>query len=198
MKSITAVLSVALMLSVVSIIAPTHLQAQSIYGGVRGLVTDKVGMVQDAVVSLTSEGTNATRKTATNSTGEYVFSQVVPGAYTVSVEMTGFKKAERKGVTVETQSQITVDVAMEVGNVTDSISVTEEVPLLDTSTASMGQVIDRQKFQDLPILGRNPYLFSRFATNVAPVGHPGFVRMQDQSGSSQISIAGGLFGATTI
>jgi len=172
--------------------ASSPLLAQSIYGGVRGLVTDKAGaVVQNAAVTLTNEGTNATRATLTNSAGEYVFSQVNPGTYTVSVEMRGFKKSETKGAIVETQSQITVDVGLEVGNVTESISVNEEAPILETSTASMGQVIDRQKIIDLPILGRNPYLMSRFANNVAPVGHPGFVRMQDQSGSSMISIAGG-------
>jgi len=180
------------MLLILGAMAPEGVHGQSIYGGVRGLITDKAGaVVQDAVVTLTNEGTNAKRSTVTNSAGEYVFSQVVPSGYTVTVEMKGFKKSETKGVIVETQSQITVDVPLEVGNVTESIYVTEEAPLLDVSSASMGQVIDRQKIVDLPILGRNPYLFSRFANNVAPVGHPGYVRMQDQSGSSMISIAGG-------
>jgi len=170
----------------------SQLSAQSIYGGLRGIVTDKSGAsVADASVTLTNEGTNATRATQTTSGGEYVFSQLVPATYTVVVETKGFKKFERKNIIVNTQNDVTIDVGLEVGNVTESVLVTEEVPLLETSTASMGQVIDRQKIADLPILGRNPYLFARFANNVAPVGHPGYVRMQDQSGSSQISIAGG-------
>lgn len=180
------------MLAVFCAMAPGAAHAQSIYGAVRGLVTDKGGaVVQDAIVTLTNESTNAPRTAVTNSAGEYAFSQVNPSGYTLSVEMKGFKKYERKNVIVETQGQITVDVQLEVGNVTESISVTEEVPLLETSSASMGQVIDRQKIVDLPTLGRNPYLFARFSANVAPVGHPGYVRMQDQSGSSMISIAGG-------
>jgi len=192
MKPRTFVRVFASMFLIFGAIAPTQVHGQSIYGAVRGLVTDKAGAtVAGAIVTLTNEGTNLPRATITNSGGEYVFSQVVPSGYTVTVEMKGFKRAERKGVIVETQGQQTIDVLMEVGNVTESISVTEEAPLLDTSSASMGQVIDRQKIIDLPILGRNPYLFSRFANNVAPVGHPGFVRMQDQSGSSMISIAGG-------
>ncbi len=177
---------------VLALLAPMPMPGQSIFGGVRGIVIDKAGaVVPSASVTLINEGTNSVRTTATNSSGEYVFSQVTPGTYTVAVEMKGFKKSERKGAIVETQSQITVDVGLEVGNVTESISVTEEAPLLETASASMGQVIDRQKMVDLPILGRNPYLMSRFANNVAPVGHPGYVRMQDQSGSSMISIAGG-------
>jgi len=80
---------------------------------------------------------------------------------------------------------------MELGQVTESVLVTEEVPLLETSTASQGQVIDHQKLIDLPNLGRNPYMFSKFAGNVQQVGNPAYSRMQDQSGSSQISITGG-------
>jgi hypothetical protein len=116
---------------------------------------------------------------------------VVPGRYKISVEFQGFKKIERTGVNVETQQQLTVDVKMEVGNVNESVQVSEEVPLIETATASQGQVIDRQKLVDLPNLGRNPYMFSRLAPNVQQVGNPAYARMQDQSGSSMISIAGG-------
>lgn len=170
----------------------TSLTAQSIYGTLRGIVTDKAGaVVQSAVVVLTNEGTNASRSTVTNSSGEYVFGQIVPANYTVGVEMKGFKKSERKNVVLNAQNTVDVDVILEVGNVTESISVTEEVPLIETATASQGQTIDRQKLVDLPNLGRNPYMFSKLAPNVAQVGNPAYMRMQDQSGSSQISVAGG-------
>lgn len=142
-------------------------------------------------VTLTDEGTNAARATVTNSSGEYNFASVVPSTYTVITEAPGFKKFERKGVIVATQQFLTIDVSMEVGQVTESVLVTEEVPLIETATASQGQVIDHQKLVDLPNLGRNPYMFSRLAPNVQQVGNPGYARMQDQSGSSQISIAGG-------
>src|SRR5262249_25752214 len=64
-------------------------------------------------------------------------------------------------------------------------------PLIENATASNGQVLDRQKMVDLPNLGRNPFLLSKLATNVVTAGDPRFNRFQDQSGSSQISIAGG-------
>ncbi|HBY63340.1 MAG TPA: TonB-dependent receptor, partial [Solibacterales bacterium] len=73
----------------------------------------------------------------------------------------------------------------------ESVTVTEEIPLIENATASTGQVIDRQKLIDLPNLGRNPFMMSRIAQNVTPVGNPAYNRMQDQSGSSQITIAGG-------
>ena len=138
--------------------------AQSTYGGLRGIVADAgAGVLASSKVGLLNEGTGELRSAVTLATGEYVFSQVIPGSYTISVENPGFKKYSRKGVLVETQSQITVDVKMEVGNVTDSVNVTEEVPLIETATASQGQVIDRQKMIDLPNLGRNPYMFSKLA-----------------------------------
>jgi len=166
--------------------------AQSTYGGLRGLVSDPGGaVIANARVTLTNTGTNDARSTLSSGTGEYVFSQVIPAEYTVTVESPGFKKFTRAGVIVETQNQISVDVKLEVGQVTESVLVTEEVPLIETATASQGQVIDRQKMIDLPNLGRNPYMFSRLAPNVQQVGNPAYARMQDQSGSSQISIAGG-------
>ncbi len=165
---------------------------QSTYGGMRGMVTDSTGAAVPSVkITLTDEGTNASRSTITSASGEYTFSSVVPATYTLTSEAPSFKRFERRGVVVGTQEQLTVDVKMELGAVSESVLVQEEVPLIETATASQGQVIDRQKLVDLPNLGRNPYMFSKLAPNVQQVGNPGYARMQDQSGSSQISIAGG-------
>ena len=92
---------------------------------------------------------------------------------------------------VATQETVSLDLKMEIGAVSESVQVTEEVPLIETSNASQGQVLDRQQLVDLPNLGRNPFMMSKLAQNVTPVGDPHYNRMQDQSGSSQISIAGG-------
>src|SRR5215831_10943898 len=166
--------------------------AQSIYGRIRGLVTDpSEAIVANAKVTLINEGTSAERTAQTNSTGEYVFSQVIPGAYTVSVETQGFKKVERKGMVLETQNQLTIDLQLQVGSVTESVEVAAETPLIDTATASQGQVIDNRKLLDLPNIGRNPFMMSKLAPNIQQVGNPAYMRMQDQSGSSQISLAGG-------
>lgn len=168
------------------------LVGQSFQGGIRGLVTDAGGgAVAGAKVSLIDQGTNAIRASLTNETGEYVFNGVVPAMYTVSAESPSFKKFERKGVTVGTQQFVTIDMKLEVGQVTESVMVTEEVPVIETANASAGQLIDRQKLIDLPNLGRNPFMMAKVAQNVVAVGNPRFNRMQDQSGSSQISLAGG-------
>jgi trimeric autotransporter adhesin len=166
--------------------------AQSYQGGVRGTVTDPQGAaVGNVKVTLTNQGTNESRSTVTNADGTYVFSAVDPANYAITAEAPSFKKFERTGVTVGTQQFLTVDLGLQVGDVTQSVMVTEQVPLIDASNASQGQEIDRQKLIDLPNLGRNPFMMARVAQNVVAVGNPAYNRMEDQSGSSQISIAGG-------
>ena len=165
--------------------------AQSYRGGLRGAVKDSGGAtIPGARVSLIDAGTNVARNTVTNDGGEYVFNAVEPADYKIVVEFPGFKKLERS-TRVGTQEFLTIDVTMEVGDVTESIQVTEEVPLIETSNASTGQTVDRQKLVDLPNMGRNPFMMSKISSNIVQVGNPNFNRMQDQSGSSQISIAGG-------
>jgi trimeric autotransporter adhesin len=166
--------------------------AQSFQGSISGLVLDQGGgTLPGAKVTLTEDGTGVVKSTLTNSTGQYAFGPINPGTFTLSVESKGFKKLERKGVVVGTSQTLALDLRMEVGDLTQTVNVTEEVPLLETGTASQGATIERQKLVDLPNLGRNPYMMSTLAPNVQQVGNPAYNRMQDQSGSSAISLAGG-------
>jgi len=166
--------------------------AQSYMGGARGLIQDSGGaVIVNAKVTLTNAATQTARSTITNAQGEYVFPQIDPATYAIAVEAPGFKKIDKAGVVVATAQTVTVDLKMDVGDVTSVVNVTEEVPLIETSNASNGQVLDSQKMTDLPNLGRNPFLLSRLSTNVVTSGDPRFNRFQDQSGSSQISVAGG-------
>ncbi len=166
--------------------------AQSTQGGVRGTVTDAQGAsIPNVKVTLINEGTNESRSGITNGSGFYDFPDVVPATYTVTAESPSFKKFEHKNVLVGTQEFVTVDAKLEVGAVTESVLVNEEMPLVESSNASQGQVLDNQKLTELPNLGRNPFMLSRLAQNVVPVGPPAYNRMEDQSGSSMISIAGG-------
>ncbi len=166
--------------------------AQSFHGTVRGQILDPGGhAVPIAKVTLIDEGTSTQRATITSEQGEFTFASVTPSSYLLVAEAPGFKRTERRGITVATQAAVTVDLKLEIGQVTEQVNVTEEVPALETANASTGQVIDRQKLIDLPNLGRNPFMLSKLAENVVQVGNPKFNRMQDQSGSSQISIAGG-------
>jgi len=168
------------------------LSAQSYFGGIRGAVLDASGKsIGDSKITIVDEGSGAQRATLSSGEGSYSFSQVVPATYTIFAEAPGFKKFERKHVIVGTQEIVALDLKMEVGSVSESVQVTEEVSLVEAANASQGQVIDHQQLIDLPNLGRNPFMMSKLAQNVTPVGDPHYNRMQDQSGSSQITIAGG-------
>jgi len=181
-----------LVLAVLMMAAVTGAMAQSNYGAVRGIVTDVQGAsLANAKVTLTSLGTKIARTTTTNGAGEYSFSAVDPGAYSVLISLEGFKQSENKSVTVDSGNTIPLDMRLEIGSTTQSIEVTAAEPIVNNGTSYGGQLIDSQKLQNLPNPGRNPFLFSKLDNNVTAVGDPRFVRFQDQSGSSTISIAGG-------
>jgi hypothetical protein len=169
------------------------LWAQTFLGGIRGTVSDKTGaVITVAKITLSDEATGISRSTISNSEGGYVFNALNPATYTIIVEKPGFKKLERKGVVVSTQEFLAEDVQLDIGEVSESVNVTAETDQVETTNASVGQSVDKRKLDDLPNMGRNPFYETvKISQNVTPGGDPKFNRMEDQSGSSQISIAGG-------
>ncbi|HEX7137193.1 MAG TPA: carboxypeptidase-like regulatory domain-containing protein, partial [Vicinamibacterales bacterium] len=165
--------------------------AQQFTGGVRGAVRDANGVIPGVTVTLTNEGTNVSRETVTNDVGQYNFPAVPPGTYSLRAQISGYKRYESKGLNVGTQQFITIDVAMEIGAIEESITVTGQAPLIDTSSASTGGVLDRQALETLPSPGRNAFLIGITVPTVMENGDPQFNRQQDQSNASLISIGGG-------
>ena len=141
-------------------------------------------MIDDSTTAVSSS-------TITNQQGEYSFPALKPSTYTLQVEAPGFKKLETKGIVISTQSSVAVDARLDIGQLTETINVSAEAELLTTAEASTGTVIDRGKLEDLPLLGRDPFLLARLSEGVVWTGNPKFDRMEDQSGQSQVSIAGG-------
>ncbi|MCU1222202.1 MAG: TonB-dependent receptor plug [Edaphobacter sp.] len=184
-------LSKLLFLVAIAMVAATGVKAQSNYGALRGMVTDSQGAsITNATVVMTSESTKIARTTTSNGSGEYAFSAVAPGTYTVTVTTDGFKKAETAGIRIDAGNTIPFDVKLQLGSTSQSVEVMASEPIVNNGTSYNGQSIDSQKLQNLPNPGRNPFLFSKLDNNVTAVGDPRFVRFQDQSGSSTISIAG--------
>ncbi len=165
--------------------------AQQFTGGVRGAVRDANGVIPGVTVTLTNEATNISRDVTTNDVGQYNFPAVPPANYTLKVQLTGYKTYESKGLVVGTQQFITLDVLLEIGALEESITVTGQSPIIDTSTASTGGVLDRQALESLPAPGRNAFLIGVTVPTVMPNGDPQFNRQQDQSNASLISIGGG-------
>jgi hypothetical protein len=165
--------------------------AQTYHGGLRGLVREQGAVVPGASVDLVNEGTNVGRHTQTNTAGEYAFVNVDPGTYTVRVSMQGFKTIESKSVRIGTQQFVTLDFALEVGNLQEQVTVESQASPLETSNASVGSTLDTATLQTLPTAGRNPFFLSTITPGVTHTGDPQFIRQQDQTNSSLLSLGGG-------
>ncbi len=191
----TFVLVVALAL--IGVIVPS-IHGQVNYGTVRGLVTDASGaVIQGASVFLTNDGTESARETITNQAGAYFFTAVEPGTYTVAISAKGFKRVEHNRIIVDLQQTATVDVTLAIGASGETVEVTGAAPLIDTATASGGQLITEEQVQRLPNQGRNPFSVNKLDNNVTPVGDPRFVRYEDQNGTDSQSVSGAPIGANS-
>jgi hypothetical protein len=146
-------------------------QAQSTYGSVAGFVTDPSGAaLVDAQVMLTNLGTSEQRTQSTVADGLYSFVTVIPGQYRIEIEKQGFKRMAREPVVVEVQQSIRIDVAMQVGMVSEVMTVTAATPLLQSETSSLGQVVEQRKANELPLNGRNIYNLAALSPGVVPQG----------------------------
>lgn len=171
--------------------AASAASAQSFQGGLRGAVKDSQGVIPGVTVSLVNEANGVSRDTVSNASGEYSFPAVDPGAYAVKASVQGFKTFERKGIRVGTQQFLTLDIVLEVGTVAETITVTADAPLIETSNASQAEVIDAKTIETLPSIGRNVFLMAVTVPTVQSSGDTHWNRMQDQTGASAISLGGG-------
>ena len=150
------VLVVGVCLCFAAMLMASPLAAQSTYGSVTGTVTDASGSaVPDATVTLTSATTDFKATFTTSGDGQYTFVNLNPGPYTVEVDKPGFKHVKRTDVTVQVQIGTRIDVTLEVGAQTQTVEVTAETPLLTPNSATLGQIIDERKTNDIPLNGRN-------------------------------------------
>jgi hypothetical protein len=146
--------------------------AQSTYGSVSGAVTDSSGgALADAQVTLTNLDTGAKLTQKSGTEGLYLFSNLFPGRYRVDVEKSGFKRTSHADVVVELQQTSRIDLTMQVGEVTQTVEVTGETPLLQPETSSLGQVIEQREANELPLNGRNVYNLAALSPSVVPQGH---------------------------
>ena len=186
----TSFLSFGLLWALVSSLA-AGLSAQSAQGGLRGVVKDPQGIIPGVTVTLTNEQTNTTRETVTNEVGEYSFPAVESGRYTVKAVVPGYKTFERKGVQIAVQSFVGLDIVLEVGALEETITVTGESPLIETTNASTGESLDSKTLESIPTAGRSVFLMANLAPTVQTSGNAHWNRMQDQVGNSAMSMGGG-------
>jgi hypothetical protein len=175
-----------------------HALAQSAQGGLRGTVKDAQSVIPGVTVTLTNEANGVTRDTVTNGVGEYSFPAVDPASYTVRVSVQGFKTFERKGVVINTQVFVGLDVTLEIGALEESITVTGQSPLIETTNASTGGVIDTKALEAIPTPGRSVYLMANLEPTVQTSGNAHWNRMQDQVGAPRSRWAATTCAPTTI
>jgi hypothetical protein len=121
-----------------------------------GTVTDASGkVVPNASVTVTQKETGLTRQVTTNDRGYYVVPALPVGSYTVVAELKGFKRKSLTGITLQVNEEPRLDIALEVGEVSETITVNSTVPLLQTESASVGQVIDNRYTTQIPLNGRD-------------------------------------------
>lgn len=148
------------------------LYGQSTYGAISGSVTDSSGAaITDAQVTLANLGTSEKRTQPSGGDGLFSFVNLIPGQYRIDVEKQGFKHFTRQPITVDVQQSIRIDAALQVGEVSQTIEVTAETPLLQSETSSLGQVVEQRKANELPLNGRNIYALAAVAPSVIPQGH---------------------------
>jgi hypothetical protein len=129
---------------------------QSFTAAVRGVVTDPTGAaVTDAIVIITEAERNVQHPTTTDSQGRYHLSALPPGQYTLTVEAKGFKKYAQSAFPLSVQQQATIDVQLQLGEVSQVLEVQGEAPLVNTTIANLGQVIENKYILSLPNLARN-------------------------------------------
>jgi hypothetical protein len=145
--------------------------AQAFYGSVVGTVTDaSSAAIPGAALSLTNTGTGERRTVVTANDGSYRFVNLVPGAYRIEIEHPGFKRYTHDQVAVDVESAVRVDIAMQVGDVSQAVEVTAEAPLIQSESANLSQVVGARAVQELPLNGRNILNLISVAPGVVPQG----------------------------
>ncbi len=167
------------------------LAAQEYRGTVTGTVTDATdALIPGVELTLRNAATNITFQATSNTAGAYTFPLLQPGTYRLEARKAGFKPAAFDGIVVQTGATVGVNVRLEVGDMTQSVEVTAEAPLLNTTTADSGQVIDEVRITELPMNGRSPFALARLSPGVIAAGMLNETKPYDVGGNSYISIAG--------
>jgi Carboxypeptidase regulatory-like domain/TonB dependent receptor len=143
--------------------------AQKDTGAIVGTVRDTTGaVIVDAAVEVTDVERGETFTTTTNQSGEFVASPLHVGRYKVTVAKAGFKKAVSQTVDLNVQDRVAVNIALQVGQISEEMIVNATAPLLETETSELGQVVDQKRVSNLPLNGRNFAQLALLSTGTAP------------------------------
>ncbi len=176
------------------ILAVTMLEGQETRSTIHGRVLDPQSRaIAGAAVMVTNVETNTNTRLVTNETGYYEANLLLPGLYQVSAESPGFKRSVRGVITLPVSTRLEIAMQLELGAVAESVVVTAEAPILDTSTVSSGRIFDNRSMMNLPVLGNSAILFARQVPGVQTTGISNYVGLHS-NGSGAYGINGKVGG----
>jgi len=182
---------VRLLAVVMLLVMPVGMFAQEFRATISGTVTDNSGaVVPHASVVVTNMDTGGQTRLQSNDAGSYAAPSLAPGRYSIQVEAANFKSVLRNGITVQAGDHPQIDMQLQLGEVSQSVVVDADVPLIDTTNSAIGQSIGIKEVEDLPQNGRTPVVLAQLALGVSSTQAPGQVRPFDNGGAASITIAG--------
>jgi len=195
------ILSLAV-LALTLLLAAPFAGAQSTGGRIRGTVSDPSGAsVAAATVTLINEATHAARDVQSGASGEYIFIEVPVGTYEIDVTQTGFKKYVHKGIALDLNEVISVDITLQLGSSAERVEVTGAPPVIDTTSTQLGAVVNERSSTQLPLNERDVYQLLQLQPGVqSQIGNnlfygsdkPGVVTVNGGRGrSNNYSVNGG-------
>src|SRR5579872_4066621 len=141
-----------------------------------GTVQDSSGaVVPGATVTATEDQTNIKTSTHADTSGNYVITPLKVGTYTIAVEAQGFKKETHSRIVLEVQARVRVDFTLQVGSISEVVNIQSEIPVVETETSALGDVVTSQQVTDLPLNGRD---FTQLATLTT-----GVIKITESSGN---------------
>jgi outer membrane receptor protein involved in Fe transport len=156
------------LLALAAPLAPAWAQLET--GRISGTVSDtQGGVVPGVTITAKSVNTGVTRETVSETDGKFVIANLAPDTYEVSFMLTGFKQVTQKDTVVTVGSDIAVNAKLEVGNVTENVTVTAAPEVIDTRTGEFRTTVTARQISELPTLTRNPYDLVALSGNVKEV-----------------------------
>jgi hypothetical protein len=142
-------------------------QSQALNGQIEGVVTDATGAaIPNASITIKNVETGSERQVTSDESGVYRAPLLPLGTYQVTVEMANFKRLVREGITLTTGQTATVNLGLETGDVSATVTVTSDAPVADAAKIDVGRVMNTREVQNLPLVSRNPYNYSLLQANV--------------------------------
>jgi hypothetical protein len=164
---------------------------QEVRGNISGTVRDAGGVLPGASVEVTNTDTGIAQQLTTNGSGYFEAPLLQPGNYQVTVSLDGFKRVTR-AIALGVSQQINLPFELEVGGISETITVTAETPLLDTTSVSSAQTFDAKMVEALPMISNMPIMLTRFAAGVNPTPTQTLVSQGFADGTT--TAAGEVFG----